>query len=217
MPIQTTPALREIDDLLSRLFNVPDAAIHVFAKRLIRAKKTSDEISAMGFSRYADMPMFSKRSQYSRSVWVARPSDRRAVPEILLLAVLAHGSLNNVTRVYWTDGDSQNNTINNVSVDRGLLVQPKPRESQATARVIRNKYGAPSGTREYWKRYWADPANVKRNRDASRRYQEKKRIAARQQRTTSDFDALRARVLGTVSNDVLDNVDDVDGNSTDEG
>lgn len=148
----------------------------------------TQELRDAGFETYANLPEFRPRRVYERSLWVRR-ADGRSVPEIYALAMLKFGPLPVVPGLvpFWKDKDATNGSVENVS-----LQLPKTKAASQT------KYGARAGTPEYWKAYYSDPVNKQRQRDAARRYAERRRVMIKDLVNLPNMDptieALRQRI-----------------------
>lgn len=189
-------------DLIDKLLSLPGNP-EKFDGRPITCAVVHPEIelheSALleaGFVSYAYLPDFRSRRQYERSLWLRR-ADNRAVPELYVLATMKYGKLVPAIGVqpYWTDKDFTNNHISNVSLALPKVVKGAPV----------SRYGVRSGTPEYYKKYYSDPSNRAKQREASKRHAARRRDIVRSAEdavasTDGGADALqqlRERILGT--------------------
>lgn len=166
-----------MNELTAEQLDAIDAIADVSGRRTLCAiphvevDLVSNEIrSKTDFTTYADLPMFHFRRPYEKSLWVRRDSDNRCFPELLVLASLKFGVLRDRKRMpYWTDRDYTNSTMANVTL---------PEEKIVTV-VKKSGIIARSGTKEYWKEYYANPEHQRKRREASRNHARRKREEAR--------------------------------------
>lgn len=122
----------------------------------------NDELREHGWETYAHLLPFRPRRPYEKSLWVRR-ADGRTIPEIHALAIIKFGVTLD-TDPFWSDGDCTNNVSSNISI-----VQ------QHDPQLRRSKYGVRSTTPEYRKKYYENPENKARQREAAKVHAAKKR------------------------------------------
>jgi hypothetical protein len=107
-----------------------------------------------------------KRSAYTASRLAVMP-DGSTEPVLLLLAKQKFGTWAENQFPFWIDGDLRNEVLSNVD----LATRPARKES---VRPIKNRFGAPAGSREYMQR-WRE-ANRESVRASQRRYAARRKV-----------------------------------------
>jgi hypothetical protein len=152
-----------------------------------------EALRAQGFTAYAALEEYKYRSPYRRSLWCRRESDGRCAPELFLLATLRYGLLPLILEPKWLDGNPVHNKIENV-----MLVQIPGAREEGDGRTKRNKYGVPAGTVEYRKRYYNDPVNREKRKQAARKSAAKSRQVLRSAKDSlppEEVEALAKQIL----------------------